>query len=202
MADILFLAFLVPLFLPFFINRKKISDSRALYLFFPSGFVWISIYFFLLHVVLLSLGSTDADAPKWLVPISNDPSDFFGTFFFVSFFPLMAFYLYITRTEQWDVKEMRKHFAGHIPTRKEVRRTIVEKYERKKIQTYIRSVSCLDSPVVHRLFRFLCLYLSRHGARHPVGRCLHYIARVCDRSVYNTRHTFRESAIQAHAVLS
>ena len=127
-----FLALFIPFLLPFYIDKEKVSESRALYLFFPNAFVWVPIYFFLLHVILLALGSTDADVPKWLVPLSNNPSDFFGTFFFLFFFPLMAFYLYITQTEQWDTREIRRHFAEHIPTKKEIRHAIVEKYEKRK----------------------------------------------------------------------
>jgi hypothetical protein len=83
------------------------SQNAGLYLFFPNGFVWLSIYFFFLHVVLLALGFTNEDVPKMLAPLSGDPSVHFGTFFFFVFFPLMAFYLYITQTGGWDKTALR-----------------------------------------------------------------------------------------------
>lgn len=130
--SILIFLFLFPFLLPDYIKKKKFSKSFALFLFYPNAFVFFLIYSFFLHVILLKLGYTDADVFKWIAPLSNDPAEHFGPFFFTFFFPLIGFYVYINHTEQWDMKAIRREFAEYIPTKKEIHHAIIDKYERIK----------------------------------------------------------------------
>lgn len=140
LADIIGLFFFLPFVLPLHIRKDKMSEEKALLsIFFPNGFIWLSIYLYLLHVILSWFGITDANVTgqgsflEWVAPppVVN-PSAYFGTFFFVIFFPLMAYYLYITQMELWDTVSLREHFAEHVPTKEEIKKEEEEKQKRRE----------------------------------------------------------------------
>lgn len=130
-VDIVIALFILPFSLPFCIRKDKVSEFLGMLLFFPNGFVWFSIYLYIVHIALLAFGFTDEDA-RMLAPLSANPSEHFGTFFFTIFFPLMVFYIYITQTERWDGTILREHFAERIPTQEELEQAEREEKERKE----------------------------------------------------------------------
>jgi len=115
--DSIFNIFELPFFLPFYLPQGSFLRYLVLPLFFINVSVCLDIYIYLIHRILLASHFTDADVSLF-APLSSLPADHFDTTFFVFFFPLVLLYIYITQTDQWNVKALKNFFAEYESTPK------------------------------------------------------------------------------------
>jgi hypothetical protein len=126
----------------------------------PSFFVWGSIYLYLLHSFLLSVGFRPENGGV-LGTLSADPHVHFGTGFFVCFFPLMLYYLYVVRTDRFDAERVRAYFTeslseeGGQESAREVFRSDPKRWKRNAVFFLAASAGSFLIVLVPILFAFI-----------------------------------------------
>lgn len=152
----LFFPFALPLFIRGLFGTPPLAKpGLSLALLVANFYVWFLIYFYLLWVIVYPLG----------VPVSADglfatppprPGEYFDWFFFSLYFPLLSYYHYLVRTNGWDPKSVREHFAEHVPTPEEIRETEEERKRKRekwgRIRGYFRRSVRVILPILAVLF--------------------------------------------------
>jgi len=120
-GDVLFSVLSLPIVFPLYV-RAGWTQLIGILLWIPSMFVWFSVYLYGIRI-LFGLVGFSFDAESGFGSLPADPHAYFGTWFFVCFFPLMAYYLFAVRSDRLDMEKVREYFAEHIPTKAEIEET-------------------------------------------------------------------------------
>jgi len=120
-GDVLFSVLSLPIAFPLYI-RAGWTQLIGFLLWISSMFVLFSVYLYGIRI-LFGLVGFSFDAESGFGSLPADSHAYFGTWFFACFFPLMAYYLFVVRTDRLDMEKVREHFAEHIPTKAEKEET-------------------------------------------------------------------------------
>ncbi len=159
-GDLFFSVLLFPFEFLYYTRPGWTRLIGLLVFFLPSLFVWGSIYLYLLNVAFLSVGFRPEDGGVFGT-FSADPHVHFGTGFFVCFFPLMAYYLYVVRTDRFDAERVRAYFTESLSeergqeSAREVFRSDPKRWKRNAVFFLAASVGSFLVVLVPILFAFI-----------------------------------------------
>jgi len=133
--DIVLLLLTLPIAMPFYLREDgSRTKTIGLLLGIPGFIVTFYVYSYLFLLGVTVLGIPEEYTGSFRLESTN-PNDYFDTFFFSLFFPIMAFSLYAVRTDHVDWNQVRSHFdeaVAHVPSKKEIRAVAEEKRQVKE----------------------------------------------------------------------